>query len=251
MEAQSVDVLRDSGQEQHIVTLLSSFDAAAQKLDSCKQHGQQHVATLALGVSGAGKTTICAMLGGYTLKARCSQATGITSLEYSDPSKVQGKEIAKSSVASETRVPNDFKLDQNEYLWDCPGFNDTDPQQDMLNSFYINYATIHVNELKFLLVLDCSAWASSGGEGKHNQQKIVFETLQVMAKGKNIDFQKCMLVVFSRSPPDRQIGQLKSNLSSIIDELLKTDSYIKMLRRYFSMDEISVFMKQIKQAPCF
>jgi tetratricopeptide (TPR) repeat protein len=55
-------------------------------------------------------------------------------------------------MASQTKIPNKCLAD-GTVIWDCPGFNDTDPVQEIANSFYIKKLFETTYEVKFVLVV--------------------------------------------------------------------------------------------------
>ncbi|MFP3018079.1 MAG: hypothetical protein ACEY3E_04140 [Candidatus Tisiphia sp.] len=112
-------------------------------------HGKKGI--LLLGNTGAGKSTLAHLFSGRKLQAIFDNETDELVIDAMQP---LDDIVIGHKLASETKIPNKcFAKDKDLIIWDCPGFNDTDPVQEIANSFYIKRLFETTEQLKFILVL--------------------------------------------------------------------------------------------------
>ncbi|MCC8416917.1 MAG: GTPase domain-containing protein [Rickettsia endosymbiont of Gnoriste bilineata] len=112
-----------------------------------------------LGNTGAGKSTLAHLFSGRKLQAIRDDATNKLVIDAVQP---LADIVIGHKMASETKIPNKC-LAKELTIWDCPGFNDTDPVQEIANSFYIKRLFETTEQLKFVLVVDASDLSSKRG----------------------------------------------------------------------------------------
>ncbi|WP_425360854.1 hypothetical protein [Candidatus Tisiphia endosymbiont of Ceraclea dissimilis] len=125
--------------------------------DRLQEHGKKGI--LLLGNTGAGKSTLAHLLSGIELQAIRDNATNKLVIDAMYP--LENIAIGHK-MTSETKIPNKC-LAKDLIIWDCPGFNDTDPVQEIANSFYIKRLFETTDQLKFVLVVDESNLSSNRG----------------------------------------------------------------------------------------
>ncbi|WP_425360364.1 hypothetical protein [Candidatus Tisiphia endosymbiont of Ceraclea dissimilis] len=125
--------------------------------DRLQEHGKQGI--LLLGNTGAGKSTLAHLFSGKKLQAIRDDATNKLVIDAMQP---LADIVIGHKMTSETKIPNKC-LAKKLPIWDCPGFNDTDPVQEIANSFYIKRLFETTDQLKFVLVVDESDLSSKRG----------------------------------------------------------------------------------------
>ncbi|WP_342278331.1 hypothetical protein [Candidatus Tisiphia endosymbiont of Myopa tessellatipennis] len=113
-------------------------------------------------------------------------------------------------MASETKIPNKC-LFKDLTIWDCPGFNDTDPVQEIANNFYIKRLFETTDQLKFVLVVDESDLRSKRGS-------IFLETLYNFIKSfKDIEsIEDSISLVVTHVSPNKNIQNIKESIDAIL-----------------------------------
>ena len=115
--------------------------------DRLQDHHQQGI--ILLGNTGAGKTTLAHLLSGQRLQAIYDDQLDEYLVDAIQPT---NQLTIGHQMASETTIPNKL-LVGDTVIWDCPGFNDTDPAQEIANSFYIKRLFAITEQLKLVLVV--------------------------------------------------------------------------------------------------
>jgi hypothetical protein len=116
--------------------------------DHLQEHSNKGL--LLLGHTKAGKSTLAHLLSGRKLQAITDGETGELIVDAMQP--LADIVIGHNTAASETKIPNKC-LVNGTVIWDCPGFKDTDPVQEIANSFYIKKLFETIDEIKFVLVV--------------------------------------------------------------------------------------------------
>ena len=80
-----------------------------------------------IGNTGVGKTTMAEILSGTEIQVLKKPNTGIYEFKG---------QRGKSGAKSDTRIPNFFRNGEEVFI-DCPGFEDTNIDQDITNAFFI------------------------------------------------------------------------------------------------------------------
>jgi predicted GTPase len=112
-----------------------------------QEHGKKGI--LLLGNTGAGKSTLAHLLSVRKLQAIRDDETAELVIEAMQP---LTDIVIGHKLASETKIPNKCFV-KDLIIWDCPGFNDTEPVQEIANSFYIKRLFETTDQLKFVLVI--------------------------------------------------------------------------------------------------
>ena len=134
---------------------------------------------LILGNTGAGKSTLAAMLANHIMQAHFDENEGEWCIDATNMkwgfsgngtdnasgasagsgvgsiTEVPDAEIPKigHNYFSETKIPNKLKVG-NVAIWDCPGFSDSaGAVQEIANSFYIRRLFDNTGKLKFVLTI--------------------------------------------------------------------------------------------------
>ncbi|MDD9334877.1 MAG: hypothetical protein PV347_02365 [Rickettsiaceae bacterium] len=173
--------------------------------DRLQEHGKKGI--LLLGDTGAGKSTLAHVFTGRKLQAI---KNGVTNEMVIDAMQPLDDIVIGHKLASETKIPNKC-LFKDLTIWDCPGFNDTDPVQEIANNFYIKRLFETTNQLKFVLVVDESDLRSKRGS-------IFLETLYNFIKSfKDIEFiEGSISLVVTHVSPNKNIQNIKESIDAIL-----------------------------------
>ncbi|WP_375332840.1 MULTISPECIES: hypothetical protein [unclassified Candidatus Tisiphia] len=203
--------------------------------DRLQEHGKNGI--LLLGNTGAGKTTLAHVFSGRELQAIFDDETNEMVIEAKQPF---NDIVIGHKMASETKIPNKcFAKDKNLIIWDCPGFNDTDPVQEIANSFYIKRLFETTEQLKFVLVVDESYLRSNRGSD-------FLETLSNFIKSfNNIEFIKGSIsLVFTHVPPNKNIQHIKNSIDKILkDNQGATEGHKALINKLKDNGSIHLFYK--------
>ncbi|WP_375331722.1 hypothetical protein [Candidatus Tisiphia endosymbiont of Temnostethus pusillus] len=125
--------------------------------DRLQEHGKKGI--LLLGNTGAGKSTLAHLFSGRELQAIFDNETDELVIDAMQP---LANIVIGHKLASETKIPNKC-FAKDIIIWDCPGFNDTEPVQEIANSFYIKRLFETTDQLKFVLIIAESDLRSKRG----------------------------------------------------------------------------------------
>jgi Tfp pilus assembly protein PilF len=177
--------------------------------DRLQEHGKQGI--LLLGNTGAGKSTLAHLFSGRKLQAIMDDETAELVIEAMQP--LKNIAIGHKS-ASETKIPNKC-LAKELIIWDCPGFNDTDPVQEIANSFYIKRLFETTEQLKFVLVVPESVLNIAIERGN-----IFLAALSNFIKSfKDIDsIEGSISLVVTHVPPHKNIENIRKSIEKILTD---------------------------------
>jgi Ran GTPase-activating protein (RanGAP) involved in mRNA processing and transport/energy-coupling factor transporter ATP-binding protein EcfA2 len=179
--------------------------------DRLQEHGKKGI--LLLGNTGAGKSTLAHLLSGIELQAIRDNATNKLVIDAMYP--LENIAIGHK-MTSETKIPNKC-FAKDLIIWDCPGFNDTDPVQEIANSFYIKRLFETTDQLKFVLVVDESNLSSNRGS-------IFLETLYNFIKSfKDIESVEGISLVVTHVEKGTNIQHIINSIDAILrdNQILK------------------------------
>jgi tetratricopeptide (TPR) repeat protein len=132
-----------------------SYNNAIKRVSSLIRDGNDRLqertdkGILLLGNTSAGKSTLAHLLSGRKLQGIKDEETGDMIIDALQPLK---DIVIGHKMASETKIPNKC-LANGTVIWDCPGFNDTEPDQEIANSFYIKRLSETIDQIKLILVV--------------------------------------------------------------------------------------------------
>ncbi|WP_425361483.1 hypothetical protein [Candidatus Tisiphia endosymbiont of Ceraclea dissimilis] len=177
--------------------------------DRLQEHGKKGI--LLLGNTGAGKSTLAHLFSGRKLQAIMDDETAELVIEAMQP--LKNIAIGHKS-ASETKIPNKC-LAKELIIWDCPGFNDTDPVQEIANSFYIKRLFETTEQLKFVLVVPESVLNIAIERGN-----IFLAALSNFIKSfKDIDsIEGSISLVVTHVPPHKNIENIRKSIEKILTD---------------------------------
>ncbi|WP_375318672.1 hypothetical protein [Candidatus Tisiphia endosymbiont of Oplodontha viridula] len=201
--------------------------------DRLQEHGKKGI--LLLGNTGAGKSTLAHLLSGKKLKAIMDNETDELVIDAMQP---LADIVIGHKMSSETRIPNKcFAKDLT--IWDCPGFNDTDPVQEIANSFYIKRLFETTEQLKFVLVIAESDLRSKRGSD-------FLETLSNFIKSfKDVgSVEGSISLVITHVPPHKNTQHIKNSIDKILtDNQGATDEHKALVNKLKDDDSIHLFYK--------
>lgn len=178
---------------------------------------------LVIGGTGAGKSTILNYLAGNTLSIQKGPKGFILDVDTKD------NNIKIGHKGSETKVPNSWYDQTTKTLYfDCPGFDDTSTEQDILNAFYINKLFTSAKNPKILFVFSENQISERALPLISTIEHLgtLFPDLSVLEKSISCVFTKKMQI-----EPRDGLKELQSDLSTLkakqlVDLLMKADSKI-------------------------
>ncbi|WP_425363420.1 hypothetical protein [Candidatus Tisiphia endosymbiont of Hybos culiciformis] len=189
--------------------------------DRLQDHGKKGI--LLLGNTGAGKSTLTHLFSGRKLQAIMDDETDELVIDAMQP---LDDIVIGHKMASETKIPNKC-FAKDIIIWDCPGFNDTDPVQEIANSFYIKRLFETTEQLKFVLVIAESDLRSKRGND-------FLETLSNFIKSfKDIgSIEGSISLVVTHVPPNKNIQHIKKSIDKILqDNQRATDEHKALINK--------------------
>ncbi|WP_341757468.1 hypothetical protein [Candidatus Tisiphia endosymbiont of Ditula angustiorana] len=203
--------------------------------DRLQEYGKKGI--LLLGNTGAGKSTLAHVFSGRKLQAIFDDETDelvIDAMELLDDIVIGHK------LASETKIPNKcFAKDKDLIIWDCPGFNDTDPVQEIANSFYIKRLFETTEQLKFVLVITESDLRSKRGND-------FLETLSNFIKSFNDigTIEGSISLVVTQVSKDKNIQHIRKSIEKILtDNQRATEEHKALINKLKDDGSIHLFYK--------
>ena len=199
-----------------------------------------------LGNTGSGKTAFSAFLSGLKLVVKADKHKDLY-YDYED-SKNESRLIGVNDFESQTLFPNKFECPDGSVLWDCPGFLDSRGDEIQIMQFYhINSISKKSKLMKFILVIDSTTLNTKGfGTDKGESFKQLFEVLQIMINGQNIDLSKSLSIVFTKSTKD--IEYYKEKMYDIYDNLLEAKGFSDKIKIFFKQHDFTSLFKDLKKA---
>ncbi|WP_341747855.1 leucine-rich repeat domain-containing protein [Candidatus Tisiphia endosymbiont of Dascillus cervinus] len=205
--------------------------------DRLQEHGKKGI--LLLGNTGAGKSTLAYVLTGRELQAIIDDETSELVIDAMQP---LADIVIGHKLSSETKIPNKcFAKDKDLIIWDCPGFNDTDPVQEIANSFYIKRLFETTEQLKFVLVIPELVLNSAVERGS-----AFLATLSNFIKSfKDIGYiEGSISLVVTHVPPNKNIQHIKKSIDKILaDNQGATDEHKALINKLKDNGSIYLFYK--------
>jgi len=190
---------------------------------------------LLLGDTGAGKSTLAHLLSNRELKAIIEHESGDLLLDAVDPAP---DIVIGHNMASETKVPNKCLGRNGTVIWDCPGFNDTDPVQEIANSFYIKRLFETTEEMRFVLVIPEPHLRISRGE---NFLATISSFMKVFSNIKTVAKDSIALVI-TQVPPHKKIINIANSIEKILnDNQSVTDEQRELVTYLAAMPALHLF----------
>lgn len=189
-------------------------------------------ATVILGPTGSGKTTLGHILSGMKLQAMRNDLNFRLVIDAVSP---ESPFHISHSKKSETTVPNRFISDDKVKIWDCPGFNDTTPAQELANSFYIAKLFTEYSKIKLVFVVNEGDIVNNRGIGFVNlvqQFCSGFGDISMIGAG--------IVFVVSAATPGKQAKHVQYEIDEIISQNTALDPDVKDMMQYLS-DSVKIF----------
>ncbi|WP_425360433.1 hypothetical protein [Candidatus Tisiphia endosymbiont of Ceraclea dissimilis] len=189
-----------------------------------------------LGNTGAGKSTLAHLLSGRKLQAIRDDETAELVIEAMQP---LTDIVIGHKLASETKIPNKCFV-KDLIIWDCPGFNDTEPVQEIANNFYIKRLFETTDQLKFVLVIVESDLRSKRGND-------FLETLSNFMKSFNDigSIEGSISLVVTQVPKGKDTQHIQKSIEKILKDNQGTTNDHKDL--ISKLKSIHLFYKPIEE----
>ncbi|WP_425364487.1 hypothetical protein [Candidatus Tisiphia endosymbiont of Mystacides longicornis] len=202
--------------------------------DRLQEHGKKGL--LLLGNTGAGKSTLAHLLSGRKLQAIRDDETAELVIEAMQP---LTDIVIGHKLASETKIPNKCFV-KDLIIWDCPGFNDTEPVQEIANNFYIKRLFETTDQLKFVLVIVESDLRSKRGND-------FLETLSNFMKSFNDigSIEGSISLVVTQVPKGKDTQHIQKSIEKILKDNQGTTNDHKDL--ISKLKSIHLFYKPIEE----
>ena len=198
--------------------------------DYLREYNEKGV--LLLGETGAGKSTLANLFSGKKLQAIIDDETGDLVVDAMQPDE---SIIVGHKMSSATKVPNKIEASkilnkcfaQDLVIWDCPGFNDTDPVQEIANSFYIKRLFETNKYLKFVLVIP--EYTLNNNRGTHFLE-IVSSFIKTFTDVELIS--DSISLIITKVPKHKQIQHIKNSIEKILqDNQIAIDSHKSLIKK--------------------
>jgi len=169
-------------------------------------------AILIMGNTGVGKSCLAAYLAGLPLKPGISN--GIKCYHLLNPCGTTGLRIS-DEMDSETKIPVKLYLKDGEVIkviiYDLPGFNDTEHQQEIANSFYIQRIFETRGGVKILLVIPECDFRQKATNFVRTIEHFarMFKKPEVLAKS--------ITLVISKIDLNRTLANIQTDIKKILD----------------------------------
>lgn len=124
--------------------VIKNISTVINKLDQMINRGEEY--TIIIGPTGAGKSTIANVLIGNEIVRKNVGGKFVYDVKENSPIKIG------HANQSQTEWPNIYKT----YI-DCPGFEDTTPQRELQNAFYIDKMFNITAQHKIIIVIEASS----------------------------------------------------------------------------------------------
>ncbi len=121
-------------------------------------------------------------------------------------------------IESQTKLPNSWYDGKNNLLYvDCPGFDDTNTKDGIVNAFYIEHLFNVSKNVKLMLVV--SHTELTGGKAAGTVKKLI-NSLDTIIESKNFhEFQNSISLVVTKTP----LKYKESSVRNLFEECLKSN----------------------------
>ncbi|WP_341755608.1 hypothetical protein [Candidatus Tisiphia endosymbiont of Ptychoptera albimana] len=234
-EAERVEQQTNLKEQEEVKTIKEVVVLIRDGNDRLQEHGKKGI--LLLGNTGAGKSTLAHLFSGRELQAIFDDETDELVIDAMQP---LANIVIGHKLASETKIPNKC-FAKDIIIWDCPGFNDTDPVQEIANGFYIKRLFETTEQLKFVLVIPELVLNSANERGS-----IFLTTLSNFIKSfKDIGaIESSISLVVTHVSPHKNIQHIKKSIEKILaDNQGATDEHKALINKLKEDGSIHLFYK--------
>ena len=195
---------------------------------------------LLLGNTGAGKSTVLALLAGIKLKSIYYEENGELVIALDNDPTLKGLEIGHSNKSC-TSIPTPHRMDA--VFWDCPGFEDNNSlEQEIANAYYITRIDVLSKTTKFVLVIPHGIEKASRG----NILVELFIQISSLVPELKRNIQSLSIII-TKCPPDYQIEHFIDMLKRIVRDNNRFDPVRVMVEQIIQMPQhIAIFNKPDK-----
>jgi Ran GTPase-activating protein (RanGAP) involved in mRNA processing and transport len=190
---------------------------------------------LLMGNTGVGKSTLIYALAAEKLNAISDEETGeliIDAIHFLDNIKISHQ------MSSETTIPNRCKIG-DVIVWDCPGFNDTNVQQEISNSFYIKKLLENNGEIKVVLVIhEGDLIRTKGSNFLNTVERFIKSFSNINHVLESVSF------IVNQVAPYKELQHIENIIKKVLKENPNATGEIKtLIEKILSNDSVHIFHK--------
>jgi Ran GTPase-activating protein (RanGAP) involved in mRNA processing and transport/predicted GTPase len=242
--------LEASGLGQRAVNHDQTIYLVSQLIRDGNDHLQEHnnKGVLLLGETGAGKSTLANLFSGRKLRAIQDDETGdmVMDIMHHDPKEnayISHKMVSETKIPNRvaSKIPNKLSI-KNVVIWDCPGFNDTDPVQEIANSFYIKRLFETNKFLKFVLVIP--EYTLSNNRGMHFLE-VISSFIKTFHDVESIKDNISLIV--TKVPVNKKVQHIKNSIDKIMQNNQNVTTEQKELINKLTSSSLNLFHRPINE----
>ncbi|PCJ28964.1 MAG: hypothetical protein COA94_03160 [Rickettsiales bacterium] len=194
-----------SAEHSEIIQTISSRICEGNDRIAKEKHPQ---AILLIGNTGAGKSTLAHALSGRGLQGIVEDETGELLIDALHPTE---DIVIGHQMTSETTIPNKCRNGET-VVWDCPGSNDTQVDQEFPNIFYIKRLLEMSQAVRLVLVVPEPNIVGDKGSKFVETIKYFMNSFDAAMLGNSVS------LVVSKVAPHKRIDHIKNSIDKVLTQ---------------------------------